>query len=137
MGPALDPAITAILMLELEIRILPTLRKHVSPWKTYVDNTISYMKEESNEHVLIKLNGYHDNIKFTYEIQTDGVVRFLDVLVIPKEYEVEATLYKEKLPTMYLSSLEVIFFNNIKMRNASDISFISLQSVFQQPAIAK
>ena len=33
------------------------------PWKRYVDDTISYIKEESTERVLSKLNGYHDNIE--------------------------------------------------------------------------
>ena len=32
----------------------------------------SYIKEESIEHVLSKLNGYHDNIECTYEIENDG-----------------------------------------------------------------
>ena len=34
-----------------------------------VDDTISCIKEESFEHVLCKLNGYHDNIEFTYVIK--------------------------------------------------------------------
>ena len=50
---------------------------------------ISYIKEESVEHVLSKLNGYHDNIEFTYEIKNDGKLPFLDVLVIRKDHEVE------------------------------------------------
>ena len=48
---------------------------------------------ESIEHVLSKLNGYHDNIEFTYEIENDGKLPFLDVLVIRKDYEVETTVY--------------------------------------------
>ena len=53
------------------------------------------MKEESIEHVLSKLNGYHDNIEFTYEIQNDGKLPFLDVLVIRKDYEVATTVYRK------------------------------------------
>ena len=67
----------------------------MSPWKRYVDDTISYIKEESIEHVLSKLNGYHDNIEFTYEIENDGKLPFLDVLVIRKDYEVETTVYRK------------------------------------------
>ena len=40
-----------------------SLSEHMSPWKRY--DTISYINEESIEHVLSKLNGYHDNIEFT------------------------------------------------------------------------
>ena len=53
---------------------------------------ISYIKEESVEHVLSKLNGYHDNIEFKYEIENDGKLPFLDVLVIRKDCKVETTV---------------------------------------------
>ena len=69
-------------MVELERTILPTFREHMIPWKRYVDNTISYIKEESIEHVLSKLNAYHDNIKFTYGIENDGKLPFLGAPVI-------------------------------------------------------
>ena len=84
-----------IFMVESERTIAPTLREHMSPWKRYVDDTISYIKEESIEHVLSKLNGYHDNIEFTYEIENDDKLPFLDVLVIRKDCEVEATVYRK------------------------------------------
>ena len=57
MGSPLGPVLAAIFMVELERTILPTLREHMRPWKRCVDDTISYIKEESIEHVLSKLNG--------------------------------------------------------------------------------
>ena len=45
------------------------------------------------KNVLSKLNVYHYNIEFTYEIENDGKLPFLDVLVIRKDYEVEITVY--------------------------------------------
>ena len=53
----------------------------MSPWKRYVDDTISYIKEESIEHVLSKLNGYHDNIEFTKKMMVS--------------YEVETAVYRK------------------------------------------
>ena len=47
----------------------------MSPWKIHIDDTISYIKEESIKHVLSKLNGYHKYIKFTYEIENTGKLR--------------------------------------------------------------
>ena len=44
------------------------------------------------EHVLSKLNDSHDNIEFTYEIENDCQLPFLDVLVIRKDYEVETSV---------------------------------------------
>ena len=95
MGLPLGPVLPGIFIVELERTILPTLKEHMSPWKVYVDDTISYIKEESIEHVLSKLNGYHENIEFTYEIETDGKRPFLDVLVIRKDYKVETTVYRK------------------------------------------
>ena len=64
--------LAGLFMAELERTIWLTLREHISPWKRYVDNTIiSFIIEESIEHVLSKLNGYHDNIKFTCELEKD------------------------------------------------------------------
>ena len=60
------------------------MREHVSPWKRYVDDTIPYIKEKSIDHVLSKLNGYHD--------KNDGKLPFLDVLVIREDYKVETTV---------------------------------------------
>ena len=40
-----------------------------------------------------KLNGFHNDIKFTYGIEKDGKLPFLDVLAIRKDYEIEATVY--------------------------------------------
>ena len=91
----LGPVLAGIFMVELERTILPTLREHMRPWKRYVDDTIPYIKEESIEHVLSKLNGYHDNIEFTYEIENDGKLPFLNVLVIRTDYEVETTVYRK------------------------------------------
>ena len=82
-------------MIELERTILPTLREQMSPWKSYVDDIISYIKEESFEHVLSQLNNYHDNTEFTYGIENDGKLPFLDVLVIRKYYEVEKTVCRK------------------------------------------
>ena len=75
-------------LVELERALLPTLREHMSPWKRYVDDTTSYIKKESIEDALSKLNRYHNNRKLTYEIEIDGMLPFLDVLVIRKDYKV-------------------------------------------------
>ena len=81
MGSPLGPVLAGIFMVELERTILPTLREHMSPWKRYVDDTISYIKEESIEHVLSKLNGYHDDTEFTKKMMVS--------------YEVETTVYRK------------------------------------------
>ena len=48
MGSPFGTVLAGIFMVELERTILPTLREHMSPWKRYVDDTICYIKEESD-----------------------------------------------------------------------------------------
>ena len=133
MDSPLGPVLAGIFMVELERTILPTLKEHMSPWKRYVDDTISYIKEESIEHVLSKWNGYHENIEFTYEIEKDGKLLVIDILVIRKDYEVEKTVYS-KVQSL---TLAVVFPNSMETRDATDINFKSLQRVLQWPKLAK
>ena len=36
---------------------------------------------------------YHDNMKFSYELEKDSELPFLDVLVICKDYKVETIVF--------------------------------------------
>ena len=47
MGSPLGLMLAGIFLVELERKMLPTLTQHMGPWKSYVDGSISYMKEES------------------------------------------------------------------------------------------
>ena len=49
MGSLLGPVLADIFMAELQRAKLPTLREHMSPWKRHVDDTISYIRDESIE----------------------------------------------------------------------------------------
>ena len=69
MALTLGLVLAVILMVELKRTIFPDFRDHMSAWKRQVDDTISYVEEESIEHVFSNSNGYHDNIRFTYELK--------------------------------------------------------------------
>ena len=85
MGSPLGPVIANIFMAELEKQILPQLGNRVSLWKRYVDDTFTFIKKGEVEAVLELLNSFHDNIKFTFEKEVEGVLSFLDVKVIKNE----------------------------------------------------
>ena len=66
-------------------------------WRRYVDNTIAFVKEEEIENVLRKLNEFHEDIKFTHEVEQNRKIPFLDVLVQRKENnEVDLNVYRKK-----------------------------------------
>ena len=56
-------------MAKLETRIVPTLGNMVLNWKRFVDDTIGYVKNGSIDIILSKLNSFHTNIQFTYEVE--------------------------------------------------------------------
>jgi len=53
-------------------------------WKRYVDDILEVVKKGSVEKFTDFLNGLDDsnNIKFTYEVEQDGQLLFLDLLLI-------------------------------------------------------
>ena len=83
-------------MVELKRNLLPTLSQYMTNWKWYVDDTILYVKVDCIEHVLNELNLFHANISFTYEQEWDGMISFLDVLVMRKNNTIETTVYRKQ-----------------------------------------
>ena len=64
-GYPLAPVLSGIFMVELENHLVPTLSNHLMSWKRYVDDTSCFIKEDSIEHVMSVLNGFHPSIQFT------------------------------------------------------------------------
>ena len=84
-GSPLDPVladIIMIIMIKLQNIMVPTLSNHLYFWRRHVDDTFTFVKEESIAFSLEQLNSYHPNLQFTYELENVGRLSFLDVLVI-------------------------------------------------------
>ena len=69
-------------MVGLETRVIPTLGNMVLNWKSFVDETVGYVKNGSIDIILSKLNSFHPNIQFTYKVEEENKLPFLDVLLI-------------------------------------------------------
>ena len=50
------------------------------------------------------LNGFHRNVQFTYEVETDSKILFLDVLIVHDSNNINTTVYRK-------STNDVIYFN--------------------------
>ena len=85
MGSPLGPVIANVFMAELEQTILPNLIEDVKFWKRYVDDTFAFVKQDRIHAVLDCLNSYHPSIQFTHEMEEDGRIAFLDVMVTTRE----------------------------------------------------
>ena len=94
-GFPLGPVIAGIFMVELERTLLPRLTEYMTPWKRYVDDTIATVKLTSIDHVLMILNTFHKNIKFTYELEINKKISCLDISLIRKNDILETTIYRK------------------------------------------
>ena len=81
MGSPLGPVFAGIFMVELETSIMSTLSRSLK-WKRYVDNTFCYVKIGTVNDILNKLSGFHQSIKFTYVLEKNNKLAFLDGLLI-------------------------------------------------------
>ena len=94
MGSPLGPVIAGIFMVDLEPNMIPKLSTHITKWKRYVDDTITYRKPNSLNYVLSLLNSFHKNIKFTFKEEKDNKISFLDVLILRNGNSIETTVYR-------------------------------------------
>ena len=66
-----------IFMVHLERTLMPELEKFMKPWKRYLDDTITYIKPDFITNVIDILNKFHQNIKFTYDVERNGKISYL------------------------------------------------------------
>ena len=96
MGWPLEPILGYIFLVELDRSVIPTLTDKMKCWTRYVDDTLCYIKTDSIDYVLKMLNGFHRNIQFTYEFETDSKISFLDVLIIrDSSNNINTTVYQK------------------------------------------
>ena len=81
MGSPLGPVIANIFMSELESTLVPLMSDDISFWARYVDDTFAFVRRGSKQRILDRLNSFHPNIRFTDEVEVEGRIAFLDVLV--------------------------------------------------------
>ena len=97
MGSPLGPLFANIFMCELENTLIPKLSM-ITNWMRYVDDTFAFIKPGEEEYVKNELDNYHQNIKFTYEMEKDGKLPFLDVMITKNEdtsTSLETSVYRK------------------------------------------
>ena len=61
------------------------------------------------QEIQLALNSFHENIKFTYELEQDNSISFLDVLITRENYgNMETGVYRKPTHTdVYLSLIHI------------------------------
>ena len=72
----------------------------------YDDDINCFIKEDSNEHVMSLLNGFHPTppsplppIQFTSDTESNNRPSFLDVLIIRNRQSIETCVYRKSTNT--------------------------------------
>ena len=81
MGSPLGPLLASLFNISLEQNILPKLKSYSCTWRRYADDNLAYVLPKKIDLVIHELNSYHSNIKFTYELELENKLAFLDVCV--------------------------------------------------------
>ena len=68
-------------MCELENNLVPTMSNALQEWTRFVDDTFAFIKPDSIQDVLQKLNSYDPKIQFTFEIEKNNTIPLLNVLI--------------------------------------------------------
>ena len=96
MGSPLGPVLANVFMVELEETIAPKLQTIMPIWKRYVDDTFTFVKKNHISEVIREINSFHPNIKFTHEVEKDGKIAFLDVLLTKRrDGNIETSVYRK------------------------------------------
>ena len=83
MGSPLGPLLADIFLLHLEEHLMDELHANgLVYYKRYVDDIFAIIKEGTNINRLMEiLNSFHKSIQFTYELENNGSLPFLDISV--------------------------------------------------------
>jgi len=95
MGSPLSPVIANFYMEDFETRAIKQATHKPACWYRYVDDTFviwPHGKEKVTEF-LNHLNGMHNNIQFTMEIEDEGHLPFLDIDIYRKRTAPSDTRY--------------------------------------------
>ena len=95
MGSPLRPVLDRIFMVELERSIVPKLSNYIKFWKCFVDDTITFRNMEPIDHILTVSNSFDSDIQFTYEIEDNSKLPFLDVMLCRKDNKLVCSVYRK------------------------------------------
>ena len=105
MGSPLGPLLANTFMTSLKEEVMPKLTPYLCNWKRYVDDTHAYANPEKVDFISTKLNSYHPNIQFTFELEKNKQMTFLDVFVKrTATNQIETCVYRKRQALICIST---------------------------------
>ena len=81
MGSPLSPIIADIVLQDIENKARYKLGKTITLFHRYVDDIFLIASRDSIDLIMQTFNSFHERIKFTFEIEKDRKLSFLDLLI--------------------------------------------------------
>ena len=81
MGSPVSPIVANIFMADLEKKAISTMENPPKPWLRFVDDVLSIVKRHKAEMILQHFNNQHPDILFTWEIEEEICLLYLEMLI--------------------------------------------------------
>jgi len=94
MGSPLSPVLADLYLQSIEKQQVMG-NSSVKLWIRYVDDIFCIIKTTEREKMLKALNNCHESIEFTMEVENNGVLPFLDVLIYKKGKDLGHKVYRK------------------------------------------
>ena len=82
MESPISPIIADLVMQDLEVEIIKKLDFTVPVYYRYLDDTILFIPKDKINSIVDEFNNYHERLKFTFEIENNNSIPFLNILII-------------------------------------------------------
>ena len=94
-GNPISPFLADIFMSNLEVKVVQNFPHIHRLWNRYVDDVLSVLKEKYLNEALQILNKQDDSVKFTIEIEIEGELPFLDLLIQRTDNQLNVSIYRK------------------------------------------
>jgi len=95
MGSPLSPILADIVMDDLETECLRNLNFTIHTYYRYVDDIFLIIPVTKLDLLLTTFNNYHTKLKFTYEVENNNSLSFLDVLIVKNDNKLISNWYRK------------------------------------------
>lgn len=100
MGNPLAPFLASDIFLGYMEKKISTEEWFPRIWLRFIDDIFAVIKKKDLDSTLNKLNSIYSTVKFTHEVEVNGTIPFLDVLVKRNGRKLEFKVYRKSTNTM-------------------------------------
>lgn len=105
MGNSLSPLVCNIYASEQEVK-MSTHQWFPRFWRRYVDDVVAIVKKNKLDETLNHLNNFSPHLQYTCEVENDGKLPFLDIIISREADKLDFNIYRKPTSTSRLIPIE-------------------------------